>query len=226
MKQKARNQFILGLSLLLGFILFTLSLSVVDIQPIGPKGSCVAYATVNEAVHELSGVNMTLYSITDWAGVAAILLACGFGLLGLAQWINRKSIRKVDISILVLGAFYLFVFGVYVFFEFYAVNYRPVLINGILETSYPSSTTMLTACVLPTAMMQFHRLIKDRRIRNVVNTLCGLFAVFTVVGRLVCGVHWFTDIFGGLLFSAAAVLLYCAVNTFILARNDINANAD
>ena len=75
MKRKAKIQFILGASLLAVFILFTMSLTSVDIQPIGPEGSCVAYAGINKAVHELFGVNITLYNITDWAGVVAILIA-------------------------------------------------------------------------------------------------------------------------------------------------------
>ena len=101
------------------------------------------------------------------------------------------------------------------FFEFNVINRRPILINGILEASYPSSTTMFAMCVLPTAMIQFKRLIKNYKIRNTINVLCGLFTAFMVIGRLVCGVHWFTDILGGLIFSIAMILLYCAVKNFI-----------
>lgn len=131
MERKTKNQFIFGSSLLVLFIIFTMSLTFVDMQPIGPNGSCVAYAGMNKAVHELFGVNMTLYNITDWAGVVAIFIALGFAVLGLVQWIKRKSILKVDSSILLLGAFYIIVFGAYVFFEFHVINRRPILINGI-----------------------------------------------------------------------------------------------
>ena len=215
MERKTKNQFIFGTLLLALFIVFTISLTFVDMKPIGPQNSYVAYANINQAVHELFGVNMTLYNITDWAGVVAIFVALGFAILGLVQWIKRKNILKVDSSILVLGVFYILVFGAYVFFEFIVINRRPILINGILEASYPSSTTMLAMCVLPTAMMQFYRLIKNYKIRNTVNVLCGLFTAFMVIGRLVCGVHWFTDILGGLIFSIAMILLYCSANNFI-----------
>ena len=218
MKQKAKVQLILAAALLAAFILFTLSLTRVNRQPVGPNGSLVAYADINKAVHALFGVNMPLYHITDWAGVAAILVAFGFAVLGLVQWIGRKSISKVDSSLLVLGAFYILVFGAYAFFEFHVINRRPVLINGVLEASYPSSTTMLAMCVLFTAMLQFRRLIKAAKRRAAVNTLCGLFMAFMVLGRLVSGVHWFTDILGGALFSAGMVLLYCAANSFIAAK--------
>ncbi len=220
MERKTKNQFIFGALLLALFILFTISLTLVDMKPIGPQNSYVAYASINQAVHKLFGVNMTLYNITDWAGVVAIFVALGFAILGLVQWIKRKSILKVDSSILLLGVFYIFVFGAYVFFEFNVINRRPILINGILEASYPSSTTMLAMCVLPTAMMQFKRLIKNHRIKNVVNIICSLFTAFTVIGRLVCGVHWFTDILGGLIFSIAMILLYCSANNFIYSKNE------
>jgi len=220
MERKTKKQFIIGTTLFVVFILYTMSLTFVDMQPIGPQGSYVAYAGINKTVHELFGVNMMLYNITDWAGVVAIFIAFGFAILGLVQWIKRKRLLKVDSSILVLGVFYILVFGAYVFFEFNVINRRPILINGILEASYPSSTTMLAMCVMPTAMMQFHRLIKNYKIRNTVNILCGLFTAFMVIGRLVCGVHWFTDILGGLIFSIAMILLYCSANNFISLKKN------
>lgn len=215
MERKTKTQLIIGLLLFVLFILYTMSLAFLDVQAIGPRGSSVAYASINKAIHQLFGVNMLLYNITDWAGVVAIFISFGFAILGCVQWIKRKNILKVDSSILILGMFYILVFGAYVFFEFNVINRRPILINGFLEASYPSSTTMLAMCVLPTAMMQFKRLIKNIKIRNTVNILCVIFTVFMVVGRLVCGVHWFTDILGGLIFSVAMILLYCFANNFV-----------
>lgn len=215
MRQKAKRQFICGVVVLVLFGVFTASLAVVDMQPIGPQGSWVAYGGLNKAVHDLFGVNMMLYHITDWAGVAAILVAFGFAVLGLAQWIKRKRILAVDSSILALGVYYILVVGVFLFFEFQMINRRPVLINGVLEASYPSSTTMLAMCVLPTAMIQFRRLIRNGRLRRSVNLLCGLFTAFMVAGRLASGVHWFTDILGGAMFSIGMNLLYCAAVNYL-----------
>lgn len=216
MKQKSRIQLVLGILLSVLFVLYTFSLMYIDVQAIGPLNSKVAYATVNKAVHEFFGVNMLLYNITDWAGVVAIVISFGFGVLGLTQWIKRKRILKVDVSILLLGLFYIIVFGVYVYFEFNVINHRPVLINGILEASYPSSTTMLSLCILPTAMIQFKSFIKNVFMKNAINIFCVIFTVFTVIGRLISGVHWFTDILGGVIFSVAVVLLYCSANNFFI----------
>jgi undecaprenyl-diphosphatase len=135
----------------------------------------------------------------------------GFALLGLIQWIKRKHLLKVDYNIFILGGFYIVVMAVYVLFEMLVVNYRPVLIDGILEASYPSSTTMLVMCVMPTAVMQFNSRIRNKLLRNIVAAILVAFIAFMVIGRLVSGVHWFTDIIGGALLSTGLVLMYCAV---------------
>lgn len=208
--KKIIAKFSVAIILFIAFALFTLSLRFVDLQPLGPEGSFVAYGGINGAFREFIGVNLKLYEITDWAGVGAILTAFAFALLGCVQWVKRKSLVKVDSCILILGCFYLFVFGVYIFFEYCHINYRPVLINGILESSYPSSTTMLAACVFPGAMFASSRLVANGKLKTGINIFCVLFTLFMVIGRVLSGVHWFTDIFGGLLFSASALLFYSA----------------
>ena len=154
---------------------------------------------------------MRLYTVTDWLGLIPIAFALGFAIVGLVQWIVRKRISRVDHSILILGGFYIVVMAVYVFFEMVAVNYRPVLINGILEASYPSSTTILVMCVMPTAVMQLNARIKNRVLRRGVACIITAFVVFMVIGRLISGVHWFTDIVGGVLLSAGLVAMYKAI---------------
>lgn len=197
------------------FVVFTTLLKYLDVRPVGPRGSLVGLASINKTVSELLGANMFLYNVTDWFGVVAIMVVFGFALLGLVQLIKRKSLKCVDYSIYVLGAFYFIVAVAYVFFEFFVVNYRPVLIQNVLEASYPSSTTMVILCVIPTAIMQFNRLIKEKRMRNIVNTVFIVFAVVTVVGRLLSGVHWLTDILGGILLSSTLVMLYYSVDKYI-----------
>ena len=107
-----------------------------------------------------------------------------------------------------LGGFYAAVMAAYVLFEVFAVNCRPVLINGVLEVSYPSSTTLLVLCVMPTAAMQLRERMKNRTADMLFRRAITAFSVFMVAARLVSGVHWFTDIVGGALLSAALVLAY------------------
>ena len=183
----------------------------VDVRAIGPNGSSVGFASLNQFVHEFTGVNMSLYVITDWLGLVPIGVAFGFAVLGLVQWIKRKNLLKVDRSILTLGGFYIVVIAVYFLFEIVVINYRPTLIDGYLEVSYPSSTTMLVMCVMPTAMIQLRARIKNNKFRRCIMFMLAVFIAFMVVGRLVSGVHWITDIIGGALFSTAIVLIYYAI---------------
>lgn len=206
-----RKHFFTGVFLIAAFFLWTILLGIMDVQPIGPQGTMVGFAGLNQAVHVFTGVNMTLYTVTDWLGLVPLGFVFGFALLGLGQWIRRKHILRVDRSILTLGVFYLVVMAVYVFFECYVVNYRPVLIEGKLEASYPSSTTILVLCVMPTVIMQLGTRIRSRIIRRWVSVAMMLFATFMVIGRLLSGVHWFSDIVGGVLISAGLVMLYVSV---------------
>ena len=196
------------MGMLAAFALWTMLIQRIDVQPIGPRDSSVGFAAFNGFFHNLTGVHMTLYVITDWLGLVPVAFGMVFGAIGLAQWIKRKSIKRVDPSILALGGFYIVVMAAYLFFESYVVNYRPVLINDYLEASYPSSTTLLVMCVMPTAAMQMKERIKDPALKRSVVSLIVLFTGFMVVGRLVCGVHWITDIIGAALLSTGLILLY------------------
>lgn len=196
--------------LLAAFILWTVMVRFVDVQAIGPLGSKVGFGTVNGWFHNLTGVHMGLYTITDWLGLVPIACVLGFAILGLVQWIKRKRFLAVDSSIFVLGGFYIVVMAVFVLFEYVVINRRPVLIAGVLEASYPSSTTMLVMCVMPTAMMQLRSRIQNEWLRRIVSILIVAFMVFMVGGRLLSGVHWLTDIIGGALFSVGLVVLYCS----------------
>lgn len=208
MKKKTKIRLFISACLLTAFILWTVLLGHADVRPVGPHGSAVGLATVNKWFHSLTGVHMTLYVITDWLGLLPLAVCLGFGVPGLVQWITRRRIRLVDRSILALGCFYIAVFAAYLLFEDLAVNYRPVLIDGRLEVSYPSSTTLLVLCVMPTAAMQLHGRIRRTRLRRAVVALLLAFTGFMVIARMMSGVHWLTDIVGGILLSGGLVMGY------------------
>ena len=208
MKKKSQKSFVVAVCMLAAFVLWTVLVKCIDVQAIGPLASSVGFAGLNGFVHERTGANMTLYNITDWLGLVPFAVAAGFGILGLVQWIRRKSLLKVDGSILVLGVFYIVVIAVYLLFECVVINYRPVLITGVLEVSYPSSTTMLVMTVMPTALMQWNQRIKTTVLRRSVLVATVAFIVFMVIGRLLSGVHWITDILGGAMLSISLVSAY------------------
>lgn len=208
---KKKSLFCAGVFFIFAFALWTVLVRLIDVQAIGPNGSSVGFATLNGFVHRITGSNISLYIITDWLSLVPIGVAFAFALLGLIQWIKRKRLNNVDKSIRRLGIFYIIVMAVYVLFEVVVINYRPVLIQGYLEASYPSSTTMLVLCVMPTAMMLIQSHIKSLVIKRCIIITIILFIAFMVIGRVLSGVHWITDIIGGILFSAGIDLLFCSM---------------
>ena len=205
-----------GMWYLLLFGIFTALIQTVDVQVAGETGREVGLVTINACVHRFTGVHMQLYTVTDWLGLVPVGVCLLFGGLGMAQLLQRKSVLKVDSDIILLGVYYVLVILAYLIFEQIPVNYRPVFIEGRLEASYPSSTTLLVLSVMPTLAFQAERRIKNADIKKGIRFLAGAFSAFMVIGRLISGVHWVTDIIGAVIFSRglfclykAAVLRYC-----------------
>ena len=196
------------------FIIWTVLIQTVDVQIAGESCTEVGFATINVWFHELTGVHMTLYNITDWLGLVPVFVCLIFGMLGLVQLIKRRSLLKVDFDILVLGIYYVIVIAGYLIFEMIPINYRPILINGIAEASYPSSTTLLVLSVMPTLIFQCNRRMKNQKMKKIITILTVTFSLFMVIGRTISGVHWITDIVGGILLSAGLVMLYCSFCAF------------
>ena len=217
MKKTNKTYFIITAVLFLLFIVFTVLVKTVDVAVPSFDATCpeVGFSSLNAAAHEVLGVSETWYEITDLLGMLDILTVAVFGALGLWQWIRRKSLMKVDSCILLLGVFYALVAALYVTFEIFVINYRPILVEGVWEASYPSSHTMLACCVLGSAMVAFSRLCALKKWNVIVDIAASLVIVTMVVGRLLSGVHWLTDIIGGVLLSAALVSLYISALAYM-----------
>jgi len=208
MNEQSKKKAILSAVFTGVFLVYTLIVKFVDVQPIGPKKSEVGLATINAAMLFDAEYNMVWYSVTEVLGILAILVAGCFGLLGLMQLIKGKSLKAVDPDIYVLGGFYALVIVMYAVFEIVVVNYRPVILEEGLEASYPSSHTMLVICIMATAIMQIKNRIQKPVLCKVLCIVCRLMIVVMVLGRLISGVHWLTDILGGVLISVALVMFY------------------
>ena len=164
-----------GAGLMLLFILWTVLIQCVDVQPVGPQDTRVGFASWNSWFHHQTGVHMTLYTVTDWLGLVPVFICGGFGLLGLGQWIRRKRLLRVDRDLLLLGIYYLLVLAGYLLFEMAHINYRPILIDGYLEASYPSSTTLLVLSVMPTLKFQADRRCGKQALKHLASAFAGLF---------------------------------------------------
>ena len=186
-------------------------LRIYDVAAIGPAGTEVGFSHINQLVHNLTGVNMLWYEITDYIGYGAIAVCGMFALAGFVQLIKRRSLLKVDREIWALGGLFIAVIGCYVFFEKYIINYRPIIMPGETapEASFPSSHTMLIMTVMIAVMIVSDKYFGDL-LGAFIRVLCFLTVLVTVCGRLYCGVHWFTDIIGGILLSATLLFLFAA----------------
>lgn len=206
---KHRKLLTAGIGLLLTVILIAL-VRLVDVAPIGADGTSIGLSHLNQFVFDLFGVNMLWYNITDWLGVAAVLTGFVFAVTGLVQLIKRRSLLKVDREILSIGGLYIVVIGLYLFFENVIINYRPIIMpdNTSPEASFPSSHTMLVCVIMGSAAMLINRYIRNKPLNRILRAVCYVIIGVTVVGRLIAGVHWFTDILGGILISVTLLSLY------------------
>ena len=190
------------------FIIFTIIIKIVDVQSIGPENSKVGFSSINESFHNFLGYNDLFYKISKYLGYLSFLIIGLFAVIGLIQLIKRKSIFKVDKAILLLGAFYVLVLFAYAFFEIVIVNYRPVLEKGVLEASYPSSHTILSICVCMSGILVSNKVFKDKKMIKLFNICLTILMLSIIVFRTISGVHWLTDIVGGVLLSSALCLLF------------------
>lgn len=220
-KTSERRWLLAGLALLAAFLLWTVLIQCVDVRPAGQNGTNIGFATFNLWFHRLTGVHMGLYVITDWLGLVPIFVCLGFACVGAAQLVTRKSLLRVDPDILLLGAYYVAVIFCYLFFEAVPINYRPIPIDGAMEASYPSSTTLLVLSVMPTLKFQIDRRSNSTLLKRVTGAIVCAFSAFMVAGRLVSGVHWATDIVGSVLLSFGLFALY----HFAVARIDASSTA-
>lgn len=219
MNTKGMKNLISGIVFIIFFAFWTMLILTIDVQPIGVKGTNIGFATINGWFHSLTGVNMTLYTVTDWLGLVPIFICMIFGFLGFVQLIKRKNLLKVDFDIIILGVYYVIVILCYLIFEMHPINYRPIMINGFMEASYPSSTTLLVLCVMPTLVFQVNQRLKSITLKRFITIFTVAFSVFMVVGRLISGVHWLTDIIGSCLLSAGLFYAYKGIVLWNLTKN-------
>lgn len=208
MKQNAKRTLIWGITLVVAFIVWTIMILFVDVKPLGQNGTDIGFATFNLWFHRVTGVHMWIYVITDWLGLVPIFVCMLFGMVGFVQLIQRRSLFKVDYDILILGIYYVVVIAGFLFFEMFPINYRPILIEGVMEASYPSSTTLLVLSVMPTLIFQANHRLQNQMLKRIIAIATSIFSLFMVMGRLIAGVHWFTDIVGGILLSAGLFYIY------------------
>ncbi len=192
------------------FVLWIVLVKTVDVDEIGPNGTSVGLSSINESIHDLFGVNMLWYKLTVGLGIFAFFCVGLVALFGLLQLIKRKSLAKVDKSIIAAGVLYAITACIYVVFEKIIINYRPIIMPDAdePEASFPSTHTMIICVVMGSLVVLANQYIKDKGTKRLIVIISIAIAIVTVVGRLICGVHWFSDIIGGILVSLCLVFLF------------------
>ena len=207
-----------GIVFSLLFVLLIVLLRTFDVAAIGPCGTSVGFSHLNGAFREWVGYNGTLYQIAKWLGILALALAAGVACLTLWQWITRKSLWKADKLLLALDILYAVTALFYLLFELVIINYRPVLTGGDFpEASFPSSHTLLAVVVFGSSFWLIATYLRRRWLKIAAWCTSGVLLAGTVLGRLFSGVHWLTDILGGLLLGAALICF------FVAAKNKLEA---
>jgi len=221
MTKQTKTNLLLTILLFGVFAIFTVLVKTVDVQAIGPEGSSVGFATLNGAIAQALPFNEFWYKITKILGVTPFLAAAFFGLLGLLQLIQGKSLKAVDADIYALAISYAATVVFYVFFEKVIINYRPIIkdVEEGLEASYPSSHTLLIIAIIGTALIEISNRIKDEKVCLIVRIVLALIIVVTVIGRLISGVHWFTDIVAGMILGATIISLFLFLEGLFRDKN-------
>ena len=209
-----KKNIITSITMIILAVIYTILVKIIDVAPIGPNNSEVGFSKINGFFHNLLGSNMTIYKITEILGIIPLLMAGIYAIIGLVELIKRKSLTKVDYEIYALAGLYVVVLGLYVFFEKCIINYRPILIDGVLEASYPSSHTLMALCICGSSIIVNKRIF-HKKIFNLENKLSIFLMITIILGRFISGVHWFSDIVGAIFISLALLSsFYTAISSF------------
>lgn len=215
MKKQGYIYLIVACVLLAAFVALTICLLFVDVRAAGESGAEVGFATINQKVWQAIGQSAAALTVSEVCGLCMIAAVGAFGVTGLVQVIRRKGFLRADKELYVMAGGLVLLAAAYVFFEIFVVNCRPVLDGGELAASYPSSHAMLATAVAGMGMAYLHSRQRKGVLINVLIGLLNGVSVATVACRLLGGVHWLSDIVGGVLLGMVIVYAYRAVCSLI-----------
>ena len=201
MKNSRRKCVTISIILLVIAVIYTVLVKYVDVKAIGPQSSEVGFSILNKFVHGLLPFNETFYKISKYAGLLPFGFVAAYGLHGFINLIKNKGFKKMDKKYIILGLFYIIFVAMYLFFEKIPINYRPVLVKGALEASYPSTHTLIAICLCGTSLIVSKQLIKNDTMRLLFDIAAWCLMIGIVITRIISGVHWASDIIGGILLS-------------------------
>lgn len=146
---------------------------------------------------------------TDIMVYTAIATAGLLAVLGIYQWITRKSFKKIDKALLALIVPAVLVVATWLIFDkIFVLNTRP---DGSGEPSFPSTHTMITATIFFCTAIILPRYIKSRPLQIFLDLIMLAFVILVPVGRVLANKHWTSDVIGGLIFSVIFAGIYFVI---------------
>lgn len=215
MSEKTKNGFLLTVILLVGFLIYTMCVMHVDAKPMGLDGTKIGFASLNVPIHQFLGFNKVFYYLSKGIGVITFVVAGFFAALTVIEMVIRKGIFKADQSLYALCVIYVLVIIAYVLFDKIAINFRPIDMGEGLEPSYPSTHTMLAVVVFVTGAIQLKYRLDESVIKKTVIIVLYALNGLMILFRMLSGVHWFTDILGGVIIGVVFISLYINMLSFI-----------
>jgi len=205
---RKKKNLTVAISLGILFVALTLSLLFIDVKVINETDKEIGLAFINKLSNNVS-YNEFLDKISDIFMILSIGFILFLAIKGLVQLVKRKNILKVDKEILVFGGVVVLMAVLWITFDrLFIINYRPILIDGELEASYPSTHIMIVTFTMLSSIDLLIKYIQNKKIRYTSSVTVWLCIGLTIVLRFASGMHWISDCLGGFILGAILYYVY------------------
>lgn len=201
------------------FAVFTIIAKFVDTSLVLTTNTKIGLSSINKPIFDSIKISDAWGTVSTVLFLVAALVALALIVIGVKEFIKTKQLSKVNHKILFLIGLYMLTVFFYFLFEILIVNYRPLLDEGLAKASYPSSHTLLVCVVCLSACFVVPDYIKNKPLKITIISLLILISLLTPVTRMLAGMHWFSDIIGSLLLSAALVMCYYSTTCLVKKSN-------
>ena len=212
-KTRVSPLLIVGAAFFCLFIVFTILVKTVDVTYFPTEETTIGFSSLNLTVFQALGTNDLSFEVSEVMGLLILTAPVFFAFLAFSQWVKRKSLLKIDHDLWILFATYALTIAFYALFEIIVINYRPILVNGLIEASYPSSHTLLAIVIGGTSFLEVKNRMKWVWLKVSLMVLLSFLTVAIPMLRLLSGVHWLTDIIAGILLGTSMLFLYQGIRS-------------
>lgn len=157
----------------------------------------------NGAVEHMSPtLNIIIKGITNLGGAISVMIFCS--ILLIYSKTRKKIGVPVSIAVIISEIINIILKNIF-------ARERPNILQLVNETSYsfPSGHSMVNATIYTMLAILAIKYIKDKRKKCIVVMFCTIFPLLIGFTRIYLGVHYFTDVLGGLLLGfVISVIVY------------------